>query len=42
MATVKEKNAKKETEGIVLAAQNQGLRTKWVCYHIDKEPELSG
>ena len=30
MATVKERNAKRETKGMILAAQNQALRTKWM------------
>ncbi|CAB4032126.1 Hypothetical predicted protein, partial [Paramuricea clavata] len=32
---------KKETEGMILAAQNQALRTKWMRHHIDKEFEIS-
>jgi hypothetical protein len=41
MAMVREENAKKETEGMILAAQNQALRTKWMRHHIDEEFEIS-
>ena len=32
---------KKETKGIILAAQNQALRTKWVRHYVDKELETT-
>ncbi|CAB4011202.1 Hypothetical predicted protein [Paramuricea clavata] len=30
-----------ETEGMILPAQNQALRTKWMRHHIDKDFEIS-
>jgi hypothetical protein len=41
MAMIKEETLKKETEGMILAAQNQALRTKWMRHHVDKEFEIS-
>ena len=28
---------KKETEGLIMAAQNQAIRTNWIQHDIDKE-----
>ena len=33
---------KKETEGTILAAQDQALRTNWIKSNVDKETTLSG
>ena len=31
---------KRETEGMILDAQNQALRTNWVRHYIDKERDI--